>query len=118
MTLNAPIGILHALGTGPAVLPASVASGRGWIRSGQTTGSVEAAITSQTVSIAPIEMGAIMEQQRRREQQAKVEAERRTMQRDYLARLRSLVGDRLIGGGDGEAAGVYRATASGGRDGR
>jgi hypothetical protein len=86
-------------------------TGRGWIRSGQTKGSVEATITFQAAAVAPIEMAAILEEQRRRQSQAKAEGERRTIQRDHLNRLRTRIEDRLKGGG--EVAAVNSATGKG-----
>src|SRR5258708_6844573 len=64
---------------------------RGWIRGGQTKGSVDANITFQAVAVTPIEMTAILEEQRRRQQQVKADSERRSVQRDFLARLRTRI---------------------------
>src|SRR5262249_27342677 len=82
-------------------------TGRGWIRSGQTKGSVEATITFQAAAVTPIEMSAILEEQRRRQAQVKADSEQRTVQRDHLNRLRLRIEDRLkggIGAGDISAA--------------
>src|SRR5262249_54152289 len=91
-------------------------TGRGWIRSGQTKGSVEATITFQAAAVTPIEMTAILEEQRRRQQQVKADSERRTVQRDYVTRLRTRIEDRLKGGvgvgGEGSAAGVANGATS------
>jgi hypothetical protein len=73
-------------------------TGRGWVRSGQTKGSVEATITFQAVVVAPLDMAAILDEQRRRQQQVKADVERRSHQREYLLRLRSRIEERLKGG--------------------
>jgi hypothetical protein len=73
-------------------------TGRGWVRSRQTKGSVEATITFQAVAVAPLEMAAILEEQRRRQQQVKADVERRSHQREYLSRLRLRIEERLKGG--------------------
>ena len=87
-------------------------TGRGWIRSGQTKGSVEATITFQAVAVTPIEMTAILEEQRRRQQQVKADSERRTVQRDYLTRLRTRVEDRLKGGMGASESGAANGTSA------
>jgi hypothetical protein len=43
-------------------------------------------------------MAAILEEQRRRQQQVKADVERRSHQREYLLRLRSRIEERLKGG--------------------
>lgn len=73
-------------------------TGRGWVRSGQTKGSVEATITFQAVAITPIEMSVVLQEQQRRAAQAKADNERRSAQRDFATRMRAQIEDRLKGG--------------------
>jgi len=89
-------------------------TGRGWVRSGQTKGSVEATITFQAVAVTPLDMAAILEEQRRRQQQVKADVERRSHQREYLTRLRSRVEERLKGGLT-SAESVSASNGSGGK---
>lgn len=70
-------------------------TGRGWIRSGQTKGSVDATITFQAVALTPLDMTVILEEQARRQKQAQDERERRTAQREALNALRIQVEARL-----------------------
>ena len=95
----------------PVEIDSRGVTGRGWIRGGQTKGSVEATITFQAVAVTPLEMSAIVQEQQRRQQQAKADNERRTVQRDYLTRLRSRIEERVKGGA-AEPAGAA-ATSNG-----
>ncbi len=79
-------------------------TGRAWVRSGQTKGSVDATITFQAASVTRLEMNAILQEQQRRQQQTKAESERRTVQRDHLTRVRARIEDRIKGGVEGVAA--------------
>ncbi len=78
-------------------------TGRAWVRNGQTKGSLDATITFQAVAVSRVEMNVILQEQQRRQQQVKASNERRTVQRDYLSRLRIRIEDRLKGGADAAA---------------
>jgi hypothetical protein len=88
-------------------------TGRGWVRSGQTKGSVDATITFQAVAVSRIEMSAILQEQQRRQQQARAESERRTVQRDYITRLRVRIEERLKSGAEAVATATSVGTANG-----
>jgi hypothetical protein len=72
-------------------------SGRGFIRSGQTSGSVEATITFQAAGIRFVEMGEVVAEQQRRQQQAEFDAQRRVVQRAAFDELARSVQARLSG---------------------
>jgi hypothetical protein len=74
-------------------------SGRGFIRSGQTSGSVEANITFQAVGVRLVDMQDVLAEQQRRQQQAEFDAQRRVAQRKAVEELTRRVQARLAGSG-------------------
>jgi hypothetical protein len=97
----------------PVEIDARSVSGRGFIRSGQTQGSVSSdTITFSAVTVTKVEMTVIMDEQRRRTEQAKAASQSRTIRRDYMRRLRERIEDRLKGGAPGETPGAAGAAAS------
>jgi hypothetical protein len=81
----------------PAEIDCRGVSGRGWVRNGQTSGSVEATVTFQAVAVRFVDMSVVLEEQKRRQEQAELERERRKAQREFFDQLAKQVQQRLAG---------------------
>jgi hypothetical protein len=70
---------------------------RGWVRAGQTSGSVEASVTFQASEVRKVERQVVLAEHQARQRQAKEDGKTRKAQRDAMTALRAKVEARLKG---------------------
>ncbi len=108
---HAPADI-ESLVFSPVEVDSRGVTGRGYVRSGQTKGSVASdTIIFQAVALTPATLEAIQAEQKRRAAQAKADTARRSGVRDRYTALRAAIELRIKAGG-AEAVGTANGTSA------